>query len=138
MVRPFRIVRQGWRADPIVNFLPGAIRSFPLETATRTRDHRRERSKHPRAQCLGVGKNPGRSHYSQISQRRHRDQSEDWDFHDGIWQCNPWLGLPAADAIHLACAAQAGTDLFLTSDKRLVGQIVPGVQFIAPLDTTLL
>src|ERR1700740_3025039 len=27
------------------------------------------------------------------------------------------LGVPSADAIHLACAAQAGTDLFLTNDK---------------------
>ena len=47
------------------------------------------------------------------------------------------LGLPSADAIHLACAAQAGTDLFLTNDKRLLGKFVPGIQFIAPLDTQL-
>lgn len=43
-----------------------------------------------------------------------------------------------ADAIHLACAAQAGVDLFLTNDRGLVGQIVPGIQFIASLDTNLL
>ncbi|MGA8539193.1 MAG: PIN domain-containing protein [Terriglobales bacterium] len=43
-----------------------------------------------------------------------------------------------ADAIHLACAAQAGTDLFMTNDKRLVGEIVPGIQFIASLDIQLL
>ena len=30
---------------------------------------------------------------------------------------------------------RAGTDLFLTNDKRLVGKIVPGIQFIASLDT---
>jgi uncharacterized protein len=42
-----------------------------------------------------------------------------------------------ADAIHLASAAQAGTDLFLTNDKRLVGKIVPGIQFIDSLDTRL-
>jgi len=48
------------------------------------------------------------------------------------------LGLPPADAIHLAAAAQAGTDLFLTNDKRLVGKFVPGIQFIAPLDTQLI
>jgi predicted nucleic acid-binding protein len=48
------------------------------------------------------------------------------------------LGLAPADAIHLASAAQAGTDLFLTNDKRLVGKIVPGIQFIASLDTQLL
>jgi predicted nucleic acid-binding protein len=42
-----------------------------------------------------------------------------------------------ADAIHLASAAQAGTDLFLTNDKRLVGKIVPGIQFVASLETNL-
>jgi uncharacterized protein len=47
-------------------------------------------------------------------------------------------GITPADAIHLATAAQAGTDLFLTNDKRLVGKIVPGIQFIASLDTQLL
>jgi predicted nucleic acid-binding protein len=47
-------------------------------------------------------------------------------------------GITPADAIHLASAAQAGTDLFLTNDKRLVGQIVPGIQFIASLETPLL
>ncbi len=45
------------------------------------------------------------------------------------------LGVAPADAIHLACAVQASTDLFLTNDKSLVGKIVPGVQFIASLDT---
>ena len=48
------------------------------------------------------------------------------------------LGITPADAIHLASAAQAGTDLFLTNDKRLLGKIVPGIQFIASLDTQLL
>jgi uncharacterized protein len=47
-------------------------------------------------------------------------------------------GITPADAIHLAAAAQAGTDLFLTNDKRLVGKIVPGIQFIASLETQLL
>ncbi len=46
------------------------------------------------------------------------------------------LDVPAADAIHLACAAQAGTDLFLSNDKRLQGKVVPGIQFIAPLKNT--
>jgi predicted nucleic acid-binding protein len=45
--------------------------------------------------------------------------------------------IPSADAIHLACAASANTDLFLTNDKRLVGMFVPGIQFIASLDTQL-
>lgn len=48
------------------------------------------------------------------------------------------LGLPPADAIHLASAAQAGTDLFLTNDKRLIGRFVPGIQFIASLDDNLI
>lgn len=46
-------------------------------------------------------------------------------------------GVRSPDAIHLASAAQAGTDLFLTNDKQLVRKIVPGVQFIASLDTDL-
>ncbi len=45
------------------------------------------------------------------------------------------MGLPPADSIHLASAAQAGTDLFLTNDRALVGKIVPGIHFIASLDT---
>lgn len=44
-------------------------------------------------------------------------------------------GIAPADAIHLASAAEAGTDLFLTNDKRLLDKIVPGIQFIASLDT---
>jgi uncharacterized protein len=43
--------------------------------------------------------------------------------------------IPPADAIHLACAASAGTDLFLTNDKSLAGKFVPGIHFIATLDT---
>jgi predicted nucleic acid-binding protein len=42
-----------------------------------------------------------------------------------------------ADAIHLACAAQASTDLFLTNDSALAGKVIPGIQFIAGLDTNL-
>jgi predicted nucleic acid-binding protein len=38
-----------------------------------------------------------------------------------------------ADAIHLACAAQARIDLFLTNDAGLVGKVIPGIQFIAGL-----
>ena len=48
------------------------------------------------------------------------------------------LNIPSADAIHLACAATAGTDLFLTNDKNLLGKIVPGIQFIAGLDSNIL
>ncbi len=48
------------------------------------------------------------------------------------------LNIPSADAIHLACAASAGTDLFLTNDKHLVGKVIPGIQFIAGLDSNIL
>lgn len=40
-----------------------------------------------------------------------------------------------ADAIHLACAAETKADLFLTNDSALVGRVIPGIQFIAGLDT---
>ena len=47
-------------------------------------------------------------------------------------------GLSSAEAIHLACAATAGTDLFLTNDKNLVGKVIPGIQFIAGLDSNII
>ncbi|MGC2160560.1 MAG: type II toxin-antitoxin system VapC family toxin [Silvibacterium sp.] len=46
--------------------------------------------------------------------------------------------LRAADAIHLACAASAGVDLFLTGDKQLTKLYVPGVRFIADIYTPLI
>jgi predicted nucleic acid-binding protein len=48
------------------------------------------------------------------------------------------LGLSPADAVHLACAASAGTDLFLTNDKALVGKVIPGIQFIAGMDSNII
>ena len=53
---------------------------------------------------------------------------------DRYGQIRGTFGLAPADAIHLASAAQAGTDLFLTNDKRLVGKFVPGIQFVASLE----
>ena len=44
----------------------------------------------------------------------------------------------AADAIHLACAAQARVDLFLTNDTDLIGKVIPGIQFIAGMDSNIL
>jgi len=41
------------------------------------------------------------------------------------------------DAVHLACAALEGMDLFITNDKALVGRTVHGIQFIVGLDTNL-
>lgn len=43
----------------------------------------------------------------------------------------------APDAIHLACAAAAGVDLFLTNDTRLTRLDVPGIRFIAGLDASV-
>ena len=43
-----------------------------------------------------------------------------------------------ADAIHLACAAHRGIDLFLTNDDRLRGLVIPGIQFTAGLDVDIL
>jgi predicted nucleic acid-binding protein len=42
------------------------------------------------------------------------------------------MRLKDPDAIHLACAAAVGTDLFLTNDKQLLQRrlFVPGIQFI--------
>jgi predicted nucleic acid-binding protein len=48
------------------------------------------------------------------------------------------LNLAPADAIHLSLASQAGVDLFLTNDKRLLGKFVPGIQFIASLEDKVL
>lgn len=46
--------------------------------------------------------------------------------------------LKIADSIHLACAASAGIDLFLTGDKQLTKLDVPGIQFIADFNTPIL
>jgi len=48
------------------------------------------------------------------------------------------LSVSPPDAIHLACAAEAGVDLFLTHDRRLAGKVVPGIDFIGDLFTPLL
>lgn len=48
------------------------------------------------------------------------------------------LEVSSADAVHLACAAEAGVDLFLTADRSLLGKVVPGIDFIADLSTDIL
>ena len=45
--------------------------------------------------------------------------------------------LRAADAIHLATAAHARADLFLTNDQRLRGLVIPGIHFVAGMDVDL-
>ncbi|MBZ5571408.1 MAG: PIN domain-containing protein [Acidobacteriia bacterium] len=47
-------------------------------------------------------------------------------------------GIASPDAIHLACAVQARIDLFLTNDTALVGKVIPGIQFIASIDSNIL
>lgn len=47
-------------------------------------------------------------------------------------------GVSPADAIHLACASNAGVDLFLTNDSRLQKLVVPGIKFIGGLDVNTL
>lgn len=47
------------------------------------------------------------------------------------------FGFSPSDAIHLASAAIAKTDVFLTNDDALVGKAVPGIQFVARMDTDL-
>ena len=42
------------------------------------------------------------------------------------------------DALHLACAASAKVDLFLTNDVRLKKKFVRGIQFISDLDGHML
>ena len=46
----------------------------------------------------------------------------------------PDRALRPPDAIQLACAASAGTDLFVTNDARLQRRHVEGIQFIVPLE----
>ena len=46
--------------------------------------------------------------------------------------------LKVADAIHLACAASAGIDLFLTGDRQLTRLDIPGIQFIADFRSSFL
>lgn len=52
-------------------------------------------------------------------------------------QIRAGMNVSPADAIQLACAAEARVDLFLTNDRALIGKQVPGIQFIAGLDLNL-
>lgn len=45
--------------------------------------------------------------------------------------------ISAQDAIHVATAAHAGIDLFITNDKKLQKLSMPGIRFFAGLDGRL-
>jgi uncharacterized protein len=42
--------------------------------------------------------------------------------------------IKGADAVQLACAAAARSNLFVTNDERLSGRAVPGIDFIVSLE----
>ena len=44
----------------------------------------------------------------------------------------------APDAIQLACASAASTDLFITNDERLSKKNIRGIHFIQPLEKAML
>jgi predicted nucleic acid-binding protein len=52
-------------------------------------------------------------------------------------QLRAQYGIKALDALHLAIATHAGVDLFLTHDRRLHKLTIPGIPFIASLETDL-
>jgi predicted nucleic acid-binding protein len=43
-------------------------------------------------------------------------------------------GIKGPDAIQLACAGAARSNLFITNDERLAGRVVAGIDFIVSLD----
>ena len=43
----------------------------------------------------------------------------------------------APDAIQLACASAAGTDLFITNDERLSRKNIQGIHFIEPFEKAM-
>lgn len=48
------------------------------------------------------------------------------------------MNVTPADAIQLACAADARVNLFVTNDRKLVGKKVAGIDFIIGLDGKIL
>jgi uncharacterized protein len=49
-----------------------------------------------------------------------------------------WTGASPSDAIHLAAAAEAQVDVFLTNDSDLLSLRIPGIPLISDLDPTTL
>lgn len=56
---------------------------------------------------------------------------------DGYARIRAGHRVSPADAIHLASAANAGVDLFLTNDDHLQSLAIPGIHFIAGMDVNL-
>ncbi len=52
-------------------------------------------------------------------------------------QIRAWHRTSAADTIHLACAATYGVDVFITGDKLLQKRHVPGIKFMADINTDI-
>jgi predicted nucleic acid-binding protein len=91
--------------------LTGPYRSGAVETATRIREAFRS----PQIELIPF--TPDTADHYAVIRGRHR--------------------VSPADAIHLASAAQAGVNLFLTNDRRLQPLAIAGIDFIAGLDVNL-
>ena len=44
------------------------------------------------------------------------------------------MGFKVKDALHVACAVAAGADYFISTDKKVLNKIVPGITIINPMD----
>ena len=42
-------------------------------------------------------------------------------------------GIKVKDALHIACAVEANTDFFITTDKKLINTVIPEIRVINPL-----
>jgi predicted nucleic acid-binding protein len=90
----------------------GEILVKPLETGDATLARQYEQAIASGATIVAFDQNAAR-HYAAIRQDR---------------------SIRPPDAIQLACAARANTDLFVTNDARLTSKNIHGVQFIVTLE----
>ena len=44
------------------------------------------------------------------------------------------IGFKVKDALHIACAIAANADYFITTDKKVLNKIVPGITIVNPID----
>lgn len=47
------------------------------------------------------------------------------------------FGVKEKDSLHIACAIEAESDYFLTTDKRLLNKTIDGIKIINPVDFIL-